>query len=262
MSVARPTFRRATIARVALVVAAAALTLGAAARQRPTLWLVGDSTMADKVDPAHTPEVGWGQVLPRRVDTSRLAIRNQAANGRSTKRFIDEGKWDSTMARVRRGDYVLVQFSHNDGHLRDTVRYVSAYTGFRRNLERMVADVRERGATPILATPIVRRSFNEHGVLTDAHGAYGFVLREVAVEQRVPLVDLQQMTEDHVVAAGPEVSKRLYLWVAEGEFPAFPAAKQDNTHFREAGALAFARLAVAGLRAAVPDLAGALRAGD
>ena len=247
--------------RALLAGLAAALTLGAAARERPTLWMVGDSTMANKVDPAHNPEVGWGQVLPRFVDTSRLAIRNHAANGRSTKRFIDEGKWDSTMALVRRGDYVLVQFSHNDGHLRDTLRYVNAYTGFRRNLERMVADVRARGATPILATPVVRRYFNDHGVLTDAHGAYGFVLREVAFEQRVPLVDMQQMTEDFVIATGPEASKRLYLWVAEGEFPAFPAAKQDNTHFREAGAVAVARLAVAGLRAAVPALAGALRDG-
>jgi len=77
-----------------------------------TLYLVGDSTMADKADPADNPEHGWGQLLPRFVDTTRLAVRNHAANGRSTKRFLDEGRWDTVMTRVRPGDYVLVQFAH------------------------------------------------------------------------------------------------------------------------------------------------------
>jgi lysophospholipase L1-like esterase len=240
--------RRRAAGRLAALGLAVAALLGAARQPRPTLHLVGDSTMADKVDPTRNPEHGWGQLLPRFVDTTRLAVRNHAANGRSTKRFIDEGKWDSVLTLARAGDYVLIQFSHNDGHLRDTVRYVNAHTGFRRNLARMVADVRARDATPLLATPIARRYFNAHGVLTDAHGPYGFVLREVAAEARVPLVDLQQATEDLLIAEGPEASKRLYLWVAEGEFPAFPAAKQDNTHLRIEGAIAVARLAARGLR--------------
>ena len=146
--------------------------------------------------------------------------------------------------------------AHNDGYLQDSARYVNAYTGFRRNLARMVADTRARGASPILATPIVRRYFNEHGVLTDAHGPYGYVLREVAVEEHVPLLDLQQATEDLVIAAGPEASKRLYLWVGEGEFPAFPQAKQDNTHLRMAGALVVAESAAAGLRRLGGDAIG------
>jgi lysophospholipase L1-like esterase len=187
---------------------------------RPTLYLVGDSTMADKVDAAGNPEHGWGQALPRFVDTTRLAVRNHAANGRSTRRFLDEGRWDAVMTRVRPGDYVLVQFAHNDGHAPDPARYVNAHTGFRRNLERMVADVRARGATPVLASPVVRRSFTADGVLTDAHGAYGYVLRRVAVEHGVAFVDLQLATEDLVASLGPERSKALYLWVAQGSFRA------------------------------------------
>jgi lysophospholipase L1-like esterase len=222
---------------------------------RPTLYLVGDSTMADKVDAANNPERGWGEMLPRFVDTTRLAVRNHAANGRSTRRFIAEGRWDSVMVRVRPGDYVLVQFAHNDGHLVDPARYVNAYTGFRHNLERMVADVRARGATPILASPVVRRYFNADGVLTDAHGAYGYVLRRVAVERAVAFVDLQLMTEDLVASLGPERSKALYLHVAAGEYPHFPQAKQDNTHFRAAGAMAVARLAAGGLAASGLPLA-------
>jgi lysophospholipase L1-like esterase len=252
---------RATLrAALRAVLLAAALSAAAAPPGRPTLYLVGDSTMADKVDPEHNPERGWGQELPRFVDTLRLAVRNHAANGRSTKRFLDEGRWDSVMARVRPGDYVLVQFAHNDGHAPDPARYVNAHTGFRRNLERMVADARARGATPILASPVVRRYFNDAGVLADAHGAYGYVLRRVAVERRVAFVDLQLATEDLVASLGPERSKALYLWVAEGEFPRFPRAKQDNTHFRAAGAAAVARLAARGLAATGLPLARWVRA--
>lgn len=228
---------------------------------RPTLFLVGDSTMADKADPENNPEHGWGQMLPRFVDTTRLVVRNWAANGRSTKRFIDEGKWDSVMARVRPGDYVLIQFAHNDGHVIDPARYVNAYTGFRRNLERMVADTRARHATPILVSPVVRRYFNESGVLTDAHGSYGYVLRRVARDDGVAFVDLQVATEDMVTALGPEQSKAYYLWVAAGQYPHFPQEKHDNTHCTELGATAVARLAAEGLRATGLPLAAALHPG-
>jgi lysophospholipase L1-like esterase len=225
------------------------LALLAPARRAPaTLYLVGDSTMAEKADAAHNPEVGWGMRLPRFLDTTRVVVRNHAANGRSTKRFIDEGRWDSVLVRVRPGDYVLVQFAHNDGHLADPARYVAPYTGFRRNLERMVAETRARGATPIVASPVVRRYFNAHGVLTDAHGPYGYVLRQVARDLAVPFLDLQLLTEDLVLSYGPERSKSLYLWVAEGAYPRFPAAKRDNTHFVDAGATEVARLAARALR--------------
>ncbi len=240
-----PVPRRRLVALLALPLLAA---LAPARGERPTLHLVGDSTMAEKEDPATNPEVGWGMRLPRFLDTTRVAVRNHAANGRSTKRFLDEGRWDSVLVRLRPGDWVIVQFAHNDGHLADSARYVNAYSGFRRNLERMVGDVRARGATPVLASPVVRRYFNAHGVLTDAHGAYGYELRRVAREQRVAFLDLQMLTEDMVAALGPERSKALYLWVAPGAFARFPDGRQDNTHFVDAGAVAVARLAARAMR--------------
>jgi lysophospholipase L1-like esterase len=239
----------------------AALAAGAAPRERATLYLIGDSTMADKPDPAHNPERGWGQALPRFVDTTRVAVRNHAVNGRSTRSFIAQGRWDSVRTRLRPGDYVLIQFGHNDQKAEDSTRYTNPYTAYRRNLERFVAETRERGATPVILSSITRRSFNEHGVLADTHGAYPWVARTVARETNTPFVDLLLLTEELVARAGPERSKALYVWVAQGQHERFPAARQDDTHLSPAGADSVARLAARELRAIGGALVGALAAG-
>src|SRR5215207_15654 len=136
--------------------AALAATLLGAAQARPTVFLVGDSTMADKPDPARNPERGWGQLLPRFLD-SGVVVRNHAVNGRSTRSFLDEGRWDSVVAVLRPGDVVVVQFGHNDQKIEDPKRFTNPYTAYRRNLARFVADARARGATPVLCSSIVRR---------------------------------------------------------------------------------------------------------
>lgn len=214
---------------------------------RIAIHLIGDSTMADKPDPDKNPERGWGQMLPS-FFTDRVAVRNHAVNGRSTKSFIREGRWDSVRVQLRKGDYVFIQFGHNDAKITDSTRYTNPYTGYRRNLIRYVRESRSRGAKPVLFSPIVRRKFNENGTLEDAHGAYPFVMREVARELDVPFVDMQLMSEDLVLALGPERSKELYLWVNPGEYEMYPEGKQDNTHFTEKGAIEMARLAVGGLK--------------
>jgi lysophospholipase L1-like esterase len=211
--------------------------------QRPTVHLVGDSTMADKPDPARNPERGWGQLLPRFLD-ERVTVRNHAVNGRSTKSFIDEGRWAAVVALLDSGDFVLVQFGHNDQKSDDPARYTNPYTGYRRNLERFVAESRARGATPVLLSSIVRRSFNAQGVLVDTHGAYPLVVRQVAQELAVPFVDLQLLSEDLVLRAGPARSKALYVWTAPGEFAMYPHGRQDDTHLSVQGATAIAQLAV------------------
>jgi DNA sulfur modification protein DndE len=240
--------------------AAAALagTLLGAAQARPTVFLVGDSTMADRPDPEHNPERGWGQLLPRFLDDG-VAVRNFAVNGRSTKSFIDEGRWAAVLAELRRGDVVLVQFGHNDQKREDPARYTDPETGYRRNLARFVADARERGADVVLLTPIVRRRFDAAHALVDTHGAYPGAVREVARELAVPLVDLQRTTAALVSRLGDQESKRLYLWTAPGEFPVYPAARQDDTHLSVAGATAVARLAAEGLRATGLPLARHVR---
>lgn len=215
--------------------------------ERVTIHMIGDSTMADKPDSEKNPERGWGQVLPS-FFTDRVAVKNHAVNGRSTKSFLREGRWDSVLVQLKKGDYVFIQFGHNDAKITDSTRYTNPYTGYRRNLIRYVSESRSKGAKPVLFSPIVRRKFNENGTLEDGHGAYPFVMREVARELDVPFVDMQLMSEDLVLSLGPEKSKELYLWVGPGVYEMYPEGKQDNTHFTEKGALEMAGLAVEGLK--------------
>ena len=244
--------------RLVAAVALAAALLAPAPPDHVTVHLIGDSTMADKPSPEVNPERGWGQALPSLFD-DRVTVRNHAVNGRSTRSFIAEHRWQAVLDSLEPGDYVFIQFGHNDEKVEDSTRFTNPYTGYRRNLERFVVETRAKGARPVLFTPIVRRHFNEHGVLEDTHGAYPLVVRLVARDLAVPLVDLQLMTEDLVLGAGPEGSKSLYVWTTEGQFPAFPAAKQDDTHLSPAGAAAVARLAARGLRDGKVPLASHLR---
>ncbi|HEX9936250.1 MAG TPA: rhamnogalacturonan acetylesterase [Longimicrobium sp.] len=243
--------------------ALAALVLGAilaaaGAQERPTLFLVGDSTMADKPDPDRNPERGWGQILPRFLDDG-VRVHNAAVNGRSSKSFIDEGRWAAVLGQVRRGDVVLVQFGHNDQKSQDPARYTDPHTGYRANLRRYVTEARERGATVVLLTPIVRRRWNARGELEDTHGAYPGVMRQVAAEMRVPLIDLQRSTTELVRRAGPGGSKALYVWTAPGEFAMYPGGRQDDTHLSLRGATEVARLAAEGLKATDLPLARHIR---
>ena len=221
-------------------------TLSCTPKKSITLYMIGDSTMSDKPDPAINPERGWGQMLPV-FFTEDVTVKNFAVNGRSTKSFIHEGRWQSVVDALNPGDYVLIQFGHNDQKFKDPMRYTNPYTGYRRNLEKFVNDTRNKGGTPVLFTPIVRRKFNTYGVLEDTHGAYPYILREVANDLNVPFVDLQLKSEDLVCSLGQEKSKELYLWIGQGQYEMYPEGKQDNTHFSEKGATEMARLAVEGL---------------
>ncbi|MBN2202511.1 rhamnogalacturonan acetylesterase [bacterium] len=222
------------------------------------IHMIGDSTMADKPDPERNPERGWGQVLSS-FFTDGVSVRNHAVNGRSTKSFIREGRWDSVRVQLKKGDCVFIQFGHNDAKITDSTRYTNPYTGYRRNLIRFVKESRAKGAIPVLFSPIVRRKFNEQGVLEDAHGPYPFIMRDVARELKVPFVDMQLMSEDLVLSLGPERSKELYLWVSPGEYEMYPEGKQDNTHFTEKGATEMAKLAVYGLKELDLDIVKCLK---
>lgn len=219
------------------------LFLGISSEKPLTIYLVGDSTMSDKPDPRNNPERGWGQMLPA-FFAENVAIRNHARNGRSSKSFIAEGLWRAVLDSLQPGDYVFIQFAHNDEKDYDSTRFTNPYTGYRRNLEKFVRETRGKGAIPILFSPIVRREFNDKGVLVDTHGPYPLVARMVASELNVPFVDLQWLSEAMVLAAGPEKSKAYYLWVEAGNYEKFPEGIQDNSHLSERGATEVARLAV------------------
>jgi lysophospholipase L1-like esterase len=208
-----------------------------------TVYLIGDSTMADKPDPAHNPERGWGQALPAYARPG-VVVKNHAVNGRSTKSFLDQGRWEAVRAQLHKGDVVFIQFGHNDQKSDDSTRYTAPFTAYRRNLERFVTETRAAGATPVLFSSIVRRQFNAKGVLEDTHGLYPLVVREVARDLRVAFVDLQLRTEELVQRAGPDSSRALYVHTKAGEFPAFPLAREDKTHLSPRGADEVAKLAV------------------
>lgn len=212
----------------------------------PALHLVGDSTMADKRTPPSYPERGWGQLL-RTLMKEPQRLVNHAANGRSTKRFIDEGRWTHLLGQLAAGDFVLIQFGHNDQKVDDPERYAAAATNFKDNLRRFVRETRERHATPLLATPVTRRSFDPSGRLLETLGDYPEATREVVREQRVVLLELHERTREWVRSLGPEASKAMFMWIAPGH-PHLPQGKQDNTHFVEAGALAVAQLTATLLR--------------
>lgn len=213
-----------------------------------SVYLISDSTMADKPGtPEENPERGWGQLLPT-FFTEQVVIKNHAVNGRSSKSFIELGHWDKVVTQLKKGDYVFIQFGHNDSKDTDPTRYTNPWSGYRRNLERYVAESRAKGAIPIILSSIVRRKFNDEGVLLDQHGPYPFVARMVAERMEVPFIDHQLLTEDHVIALGPDASKARYLWLEPGVYEKFPEGKQDNTHLTLLGATEFASLVVADMR--------------
>ncbi|HMV85305.1 MAG TPA: GDSL-type esterase/lipase family protein [Blastocatellia bacterium] len=210
------------------------------------LFLIGDSTMADK-PLADNPERGWGQLLPEFFGTG-ATVKNHAVNGRSTKSFIDEGRWDAVLKDLRAGDWVFIQFGHNDEKKEDPTRYAAPHDGYRKNLTRFVEETRKAGAHPVLFTPVMRRRFDKDGKFFDTHGEYPDAVRTLSKELNVPLIDLHRSTQGLIEQHGAEGSKKLFLWIGPTEYKSLPNGRQDDTHFSEYGARAVAALAVAGLR--------------
>lgn len=211
-----------------------------------TVFLAGDSTMAHKEENKR-PETGWGEQLQKRFDERRVRIDNHAANGRSTKTFISEGRWQALIDKVKPGDYVLIQFGHNDESKDKGDRYTPP-DDFRANLTRFVAEVRAKRATPVLLTPVMRRRFDAAGKFYDTHGEYPDLTRRVAAELKVALIDMHRMSEKVLVQYGPEGSRKLFLQLKPGENPNYPDGVEDNTHFSPLGADIMAALAVEGFR--------------
>lgn len=218
-----------------------------------TIFLVGDSTLADKPYAGSNPEKGWGQIFPLYFKEG-VKIENHAVNGRSTKSFRNEGRWKKVFNRIQPGDYVLIEFGHNDQKREAKDRYVAADTDYRANLIRYVLETREKGGKAILATPISRRSFDEDGILTDTHGRYSEVVREVAVELGVPLWDLHKKSIALLEQFGLEKSKELFLHYRPGDYDRLPQGKEDDTHLSPTGAFKICDLAVEELKRTVPEL--------
>ena len=216
--------------------------------QKTTIYTIGDSTMADKIKPNENPETGWCQVLPSFFDLNQVTVDNRAVNGRSTKSFIKEKRWDSVYNSLKKGDFVFIQFGHNDAKVADSIRYTNPHTTYRHNLIRFVTETRAKGAIPILFSSIARRNFNEQGVLIGTHGDYPLAMRLVAQEYQVPFIDLEYFSELLEQSYGPEKSKELHLHFKAGEHPYYPEGKSDDTHLSRKGATEIATIAVRELK--------------
>ncbi|MEB2786355.1 rhamnogalacturonan acetylesterase [Algoriphagus persicinus] len=218
-----------------------------------TIFLVGDSTMADKPYSGSNPEKGWGQVFPLYFKEG-IRFENHAKNGRSTKSFRAEGRWKSVMKRLKPGDYVIIEFAHNDQKVNPEDPIAYANSDYRDNLIRFVTEVREKEGKPVLATPISRRSFDENGVLKDTHGRYSEVVRQVAAELDVPILDLHKKTIEVLEQFGVEKSKELFLHYRPEDYSQFPEGREDNTHLSPTGAFKVSDLAVEELQKELPEL--------
>jgi lysophospholipase L1-like esterase len=209
--------------------------------QKVTIYGIGDSTMADKVKPNENPEHGWLQVFPKFL-TSDAKVINRAVNGRSTKSFLNEKRWDSIYKDLKKGDYVFIQFGHNDGKVTDSIRYTNPHTAYRYNLIKFVQEAREKGAIPILFSSVTRRNFNEQGVLISTHGDYTQETRMISKEYKVLFIDLEYLSEKLELSYGPEKSKVLHLHFKPGEEPYYPTGKDDNTHYSLLGATEISKI--------------------
>lgn len=220
---------------------------GIASGKEPiTIYLAGDSTMAEK-QPDKRPETGWGEALQQFFNADKVRVENHAMNGRSTRTFISENRWQAIINKLKRGDYVFIQFGHNDEAKEKTERYTPP-EDYRKNLIKFINEVRAKQAIPILLTPVMRRRFDKDGNFQDSHGEYPDIVRAVAAEQRVPLLDMHRRSEKVIRQYGVEESKKLFLQLAPNENANYPKGIEDNTHFSPLGARLMAEQAVDGMR--------------
>ena len=204
------------------------------------IFLIGDSTCANK-NPYDEPETGWGQVFPQ-LFTDAVEIQNHAVNGRSTKSFRNLGHWKKVHDQLQKGDWVFIQFGHNDQKESDSTRYAAPQTDYRKNLIRYIEEIQAKGATPVLLTPVMRRKFDEAGKLVDQHGEYPQVVREIAKKYNIYLIDHHATSQQAIVQHGVEGSKKIFMHYGGGIFPKFPKGIEDNTHFSPYGAKLMANL--------------------
>lgn len=217
------------------------------AQEPLTVYLIGDSTMADKKLEV-APETGWGMVLQHYFDPAKVLISNHAVNGRSSGSFIREGRWENVLSTLRKGDYVFIQFGHNDSKSEDTSRYAPAFTTYTVNLTKFVNEARGKGAVPVLLTPVMRRRFDKTGKFFDTHGDYPDAVRRLAAKLDVPLIDMHQKSRTILEQAGEQQSKDFFLHLKPGQYAGYPKGVIDDTHFSGYGARMMAAAAAKGIQ--------------
>ncbi len=211
------------------------------------IFWVGDSTVQTN-DITTYPQTGMGQVLSLYLRED-VVVCNHAKNGRSTKSFLDEGRFIPVEQNMGEGDFLFIQFGHNDEKSQDPTRYTIPGSSFDENLRIFINAARERGVHPVLITPLERRCFEEDGKLGEgAHGEYVAAIKAVAKAERVPLVDLYSMSRTLMDKVGEKKTVEWFMNIEPGVYKNCPEGKNDNTHLKYEGAVTFAGLIVEGLK--------------
>lgn len=222
-----------------LLIISFVIVLGFQNNNKIVIHLAGDSTLAEKKENKR-PETGWGEKLHSYFNDDVL-IKNHAKNGRSTRTFIEEGLWKEIVDSLNVGEYVFIQFGHNDESKQKVDRYTPP-EDFKKNLRLFVAEVIAKKGIPVLITPVVRRRFDKNGKFYDVHGEYPDLVRKVAKTENVALLELHQKSEDLLTKLGAEKTKELFLWLKPRDSVNYPNGLEDNTHFSDYGANVIAGL--------------------
>jgi lysophospholipase L1-like esterase len=224
--------------------------------KKTRVYLIGDSTIANKEIRAY-PETGWGMPFNHFFD-STVVVDNRAKNGRSTRTFLSENLWQPIADAIQEGDYVFMQFGHNDESKEKVDRYTSP-EDYKKNLVKFISETRAKGGIPVLLTPVSRRKFDNTGNAIETHAEYAPLVKEVATAQGVALIDLDVQSRALYQTFGPETSKLLFLQLEPGEHPNYPEGKIDNTHFSELGARKIAQIVLQEIKSLKLDLANHIR---
>ncbi len=219
------------------------------------IFWAGDSTVQSN-DITTYPQTGIGQVFSLFLKEG-IEVCNHAKNGRSTKSFLEEGRLKAIEAEIGEGDFLFIQFGHNDEKKEDPSRYTEPSGTYMENLKLFIDTARRHGAKPVLITPLERRCFADEKYLgIGAHSDYVAAMKQVAEQQKTPLVDLYSYSRAELKKAGAEGSKRFFMNFGPGQYTSYPEGKEDNTHLRYDGAVTFAGLIAKGLH----ELGGEYRA--
>ena len=268
--------KRTTMTKKLFMILSVMLLLMAAGKKTTTIFIIGDSTAAQKDLSQGKLERGWGMMLQQCFDDN-IRVDNHAVNGRSSLSFINEGRWDKVLEKMKPGDYVIIQFGHNDEKPKAD-RHTDPGSTFDYNLAKFVRETREHGGIPVLMNAVVRRNFAkvapkndddeklrnttfadgakmvEGDSLVDTHGLYRVAPRDVAQRMHCHFVDANSITYDLEQRLGREGSKRLHMWFLPGQEPTEPKGKQDNTHYNVYGATVVAKLLADALCEEIPLL--------
>jgi lysophospholipase L1-like esterase len=213
-----------------------------AAEKSPTVFLCGNSTV---VDQDNEPWCGWGQMIPRFFGQG-IAFANYAESGESANTFISAGRLEKLLTQADAGDYLFVEFGHNDQ--KQTGEGIGPWTSFTESLKTFIVEARKRGMHPVLLTPVQRRRFDEKGKIINTHGEYPDAVRKLAENEKVPLIDLHQMSRILYETLGEKNSVKAFVHYPAGTFPGQGKALEDNTHFNAYGGYEIARCVIEGLR--------------